>query len=117
VIRESEEEMKKGKSSRGKRFSANKKMEAVLRLLKGEPLDEVARSVGRPAHELESWRREFIEAGMAALKSRKDDVSEKRLKSAQAKIGDLAMRLELAEMLLEKKGYMEDAKKLRRPLT
>jgi hypothetical protein len=30
------------------------------------------------------------------------------LKQAQAKVRELAMRLELAEMLLEKKGYAEE---------
>ncbi len=34
------------------RWSANKKTDAVLRLLRGEPLDEVSRQLGVEAHRL-----------------------------------------------------------------
>ena len=37
------------------RWSAQRKMELVLRLLRGEPLDAVSRESQVPAHELESW--------------------------------------------------------------
>jgi len=36
------------------------------------------------------------------------------LKQAQAKVGELAMRLELAEMLLEKRGYAEELARLKK---
>jgi hypothetical protein len=36
------------------------------------------------------------------------------LKQAQAKVGELAMRLELAEMLLEKRGYGEELARLKK---
>jgi hypothetical protein len=39
------------------RWSAARKMELVLRLLRGEALDAVSRESQVPAHELESWKR------------------------------------------------------------
>ena len=35
------------------------------------------------------------------------------MKLAQAKVGELAMKLELAEMLLEKRGYGEELARLK----
>ena len=47
------------------RWSAQRKTELVLRLLRGEPLDVVSRESQVPAHELESWKRVFLEVGGA----------------------------------------------------
>jgi transposase-like protein len=38
------------------RWSAGKKMDAVLRLLRGEPLDVLSRELGVEAHRLAAWR-------------------------------------------------------------
>ena len=54
------------------RWSAQRKMELVLRLLRGEPLDAVSRESQVPAHELEGWKRVFLDAGGRGLKSRID---------------------------------------------
>ncbi len=45
------------------RWSAQRKTELVLRLLRGEALDAVSRESQVPAHELESWKRAFLESG------------------------------------------------------
>jgi hypothetical protein len=50
------------------RWSAQRKTELVLRLLRGEPLDGVSRDNQVLAHELESWKRAFLEAGARGLK-------------------------------------------------
>jgi transposase len=50
------------------RWSAGKKMDAVLRLLRGEPLDVLSRELGVEAHRLAAWRDEFLEGGKEALK-------------------------------------------------
>jgi transposase len=84
------------------RWSAQRKSELVLRLLRGEPLDGVSRESQVPAHEPESWKRVFLEAGGRGLKSRSDP-EERELTLARAKVGELTMRLELAEYLIEKK--------------
>jgi transposase len=96
------------------RWSAKAKTEVVLRLLRGEGVDVVSRDVQVPAHELEAWRRTFLETGAEGLKRRHGDAEARLLKQAQAKVGELAMRLELAEMLLEKRGYAEELARLKK---
>jgi transposase-like protein len=49
------------------RWSANKKLDVVLRLLRGEKLEEVSREVGVEAHRLAAWRDEFLDAGKEGL--------------------------------------------------
>jgi len=90
------------------RWSARAKTDVVLRLLRGEGVEAVSREVQVPAHELEAWRRVFLESGQGGLKRRGGDPDERALKQAQAKVGELAMKLELAELLLEKRGYGEE---------
>jgi transposase len=95
------------------RWSVQRKTELVLRLLRGEPLDAVSRESQVPAHELESWKRIFLEQGARGLKTRSDP-EERELTLARAKIGELMMRLELAEHLIEKRGLTDEWKKQRR---
>ncbi len=65
------------KSKQPKRWSAKRKQEVVLRLLRGESLDALSRETGQPASVLSGWRDEFLGAGMAALKRRTDDPEKK----------------------------------------
>src|SRR5437773_1718151 len=83
------------------RWSAGRKTDLVLRLLRGEALDAVSRESQVPAHELESWKRVFLEQGSRGLRIR-GEPEERELTLARAKIGELMMRLELAEDLIEK---------------
>jgi transposase len=95
------------------RWSVQRKMELVLGLLRGDTLDAVSRESQIPAHELEGWKRAFLEAGGRGLKTRAEP--EKRdLTLARAKIGELMMRLELAEHLIEKRGLTDEWKRSRR---
>src|SRR5919108_387623 len=55
------------------RWSAQRKTELVLRLLRGEALDAVSRDSQVPAHELESWKRIFLEGGARGPKTRWSD--------------------------------------------
>lgn len=50
------------------RWSAQRKADLVLRLLRGEPLDAVSRESQVTAHELETWSRVFLEQGMRGLR-------------------------------------------------
>jgi hypothetical protein len=95
------------------RWSVQRKTELVLRLLRGEPLDGVSRDSQIPAHELESWKRLFLETGTRGLKTRAEP-EERDLTLARAKIGELMMRLELAEHLIEKRGLADEWKRSRR---
>ena len=95
------------------RWSVQRKTELVLRLLRGEALDAVSRESQIPAHELEGWKRVFLETGTRGLKTRADP-EERDLTLARAKIGELMMRLELAEHLIGKRGLADEWKKSRR---
>ena len=95
------------------RWSVQRKAELVLRLLRGEALDAVSRESQIPAHELESWKRVFLETGARSLKTRAEP-EERELTLARAKIGELMMRLELAEHLIEKRGLADEWKRSRR---
>jgi len=84
------------------RWSVQRKTELVLRLLRGEALNAVSRESQIPAHALESWKRVFPETGTRGLKTRTEP-EERELTLTRAKIGELTMRLELAEHLIEKR--------------
>ena len=56
--------------SRGDRMSRQRKTAAVLRLLRGEDLETVSRSLGVTAATLTRWRDAFVSAREAALASR-----------------------------------------------
>ncbi len=85
-----------------KRWSAKRKQEVVLRLLRGESLDTRSRETGQPGSVLSGWRDDFLETGLVGLKRRTDDPKvaalEKELKRAQRLVGDLMMDKELLEM-------------------
>lgn len=95
------------------RWSVQRKQEVVLRLVRGEPLDQVSRETQVPAHDLETWQRRFLEAGQRGLRT-KADPEERELTLAKAKLGELMMRLELAEVLIEKRGLMDEWKRSKR---
>ena len=46
-------------------WSARRKEEVVLRLLRGEGLDVLAREAGEAAGTITSWREDFLAAGRA----------------------------------------------------
>jgi hypothetical protein len=71
-------------------------------LIRGEAIDEVAREIQVPVQEVEEWRRVLPESGQQGIKRRGLDPEERELRRLQSKIGDMTMRLELAEHLLEK---------------
>jgi transposase-like protein len=65
-------------------MSRQRKTAAVLRLLRGEDLDLVSRSLGVTAATLSDWRTAFLAAGEAALTSKSttgDDLERDRLKA------------------------------------
>src|SRR3954451_5102588 len=81
-------------SDRG-RFSARRKSEAVVRLLRGEDLDTLSRELGVTAATLSSWRDAFLDGGTAAMKSRPTDDRDEVIARLQAKVGQLTMDNEL----------------------
>ena len=82
---------------RGGRMSRQRKRDAVLRLLRGEDLETVSRSLGVTAAALTGWRDAFLAAGEASLASRPtggEDLESERLK---ARLGELLLERELLE--------------------
>ena len=64
---ESETTEGRGGEDLPERWSAQRKVEVVLRLLRGEDLGEVSREVQVSPPELEEWRRGFLESGQHSL--------------------------------------------------
>jgi transposase-like protein len=86
------------RSSERGRFSAARKADAVLRLLRGEDLEALSRELGVLAATLSAWRQEFLDGGKAALKSRPADGRDEQLRRLQAKVGELTMDNELLRL-------------------
>jgi len=99
------------KSDRG-RFSARRKREAVLRLLRGEERDLVSRELGVSGSTLSRWRESFLEGGPGALRSRSRDERDERIRELERKLGQVTMDNEL---LYEKIDRMEGGVPLGRP--
>jgi transposase-like protein len=77
------------------RFSARRKTEAVLRLLRGEDLDTLSRELGVVAATLSGWRDSFLDGGSAAMKSRAADDRDEEIARLRSKVGQLTMDNEL----------------------
>jgi hypothetical protein len=77
------------------RFSAKRKMAAVIRLLRGEDLDRLSRELRVTAATLSLWREEFMAGGQANLKTRQPTAQDEEILRLKAMIGDLTMRNEL----------------------
>ena len=94
-----------------RRMSARRKQEAVLRLLRGEGLELLARELAVTAAELSGWRDAFLAGGEACLKSRPADARDAEIGRLKAKVGDLTMATELLEAKIER---LETARPLAR---
>jgi len=79
----------------GQRWSARRKREIVLRLLRGESLEAVSREIGVEVYRLEAWRDRALNGIDLALKDRQDDPLMGELNAAMKHIGELSMEVEL----------------------
>jgi transposase len=77
------------------RFSAKRKLAAVTRLFRGEPLETLARELNVTAARLSDWRDRALVAAEAAMKAR--DGREEELLRLKAKLGEVTMANELLE--------------------
>lgn len=85
---------KRKKEERG-RFTAKRKADAVMRLLKGEDLDTVSRELTVTAATLSEWRGAFLAGAEANLKSREPTPADDENLRLKAKVGELTMENEL----------------------
>ena len=83
-------------------MTAARKREAVLRVLRGEPLEIVARELSVTAADLSGWRDAFLEAGEASLKTRPRDDRDERIARLRTKVGELTMDNELLYTKVER---------------
>ena len=84
----------KRKAERG-RWSSRRKVDVVLRLLRGEDLDALSRELGLKPARICDWRDKFLLGGEVSLRSREPDSRDEEILRLKAKIGDLTMDNEL----------------------
>jgi transposase len=77
------------------RFSAKRKLRAVSRLLRGEPLELVARELNVTAARLSQWRDRALLAAEAALKDRERADRDDEIARLKGKVGEMTMETEL----------------------
>src|SRR5215213_2945428 len=80
-----------------RRFSARRKLAAVARLLRGEPLETVARELNVTVARLGTWRDRALAGAEAAMKERERDGRDEELLRLEARLGEVTMANELLE--------------------
>ena len=78
-----------------KRFSVQRKIAIVARLLRGEPLDLVARQTNVSIARLTEWRDRALAGAATALKERERDDREDEIARLKSKVGEITMDNEL----------------------
>ncbi len=84
-----------GPLARGQRWSARRKRDVVLRLLRGESLEALSREVGVGIYRLEAWRERAMAGLELGLKDRHGEPEAEALDTAKRHIGELSMENEL----------------------
>lgn len=86
-----------------RRWSLQRKREAVLRLFRGEPVSALSRELGVEIHRLEQWRDRALFGMENGLRERAGDPLHTELDQAKRRIGELSMDNELLRLRCEKK--------------
>ena len=84
-----------GALARGQRWSASRKRDVVLRLLRAESLDTVSRDVGVEVYLLEAWKARALAGLELGLKAQAGAPLAAELDAAKRHIGELSMENEL----------------------
>src|SRR3954462_4767907 len=93
-----------GPQGPNQRWSATRKREVVLRLLRGEAAELLSRELGLPLFKLEQWGQKAEGALEGALKERDTDPADSQLAAAMQRIGELSMEVELLRAKMERPG-------------
>ena len=80
---------------RGGRMSRQRKRDAVLRLLRGEDLETVSRSLGVAAATLTAWRDAFLAGGEARRATRPTEGEALEGERLKARLGEMLLKQEL----------------------
>ena len=78
-----------------KRWSAGRKRDVVLRLLRGESLVALSREVGVEIYRLEEWQERAVAGLELGLQNRQGEPVAEALATAKRHIGELSMEVEL----------------------
>ena len=81
--------------AQGQRWTAPRKREVVLRILRGEPMELLSRELGIELYRLEKWRDTALAGMEEALKTRNGDPLKGELDNAMKRLGELTMENEL----------------------
>jgi hypothetical protein len=79
-------------------------MEVVMRLFRGESLDDVSRDVGVEISRLEKWRDKAMRGLEEGLRERDGDPVQVALDDANRRIGELSMENELLREKARRSG-------------
>jgi transposase len=90
-------------------MSRQRETAAVMRLLRGEDLETVSRSLGVTAATLNTWRDAFLAAGEAALTTRPESGEALENDRLKAKLGEVMVERDL---LHEKIAILEAGRPL-----
>ena len=87
-------------------FSPEQKLEAVLRLVRGEPLTALSRELAVDHTTIYRWRDQFLLGGLAALqtggRSGELAAAEQRISELERALGRKTMELEIAGKALRR---------------
>lgn len=89
---------------KGGRFTAQRKMEIILHLVRGDDLESVSRKEGVTAAKLTEWKDSFLAGGQAALKARPRDGRDDEIQALRAKVGELTMENEVLQEGMRRAG-------------
>ena len=84
-----------GSLAPGQRWSAGRKRDVVLRLLRGESLEALSREAGVEIYRLEAWRERAMAGLKLGVKARHGEPVAEVLDAAKRHIGELSMEIEL----------------------
>jgi len=86
------------------RWSARRKGEVVLRLLRGESVQALSRELGVEIYRLEEWRSKALSGIESSLRECGDDPLQRELDAALKRIGEITMENELLRVRIDKQG-------------
>src|ERR1700731_4489741 len=84
-----------------KRFSVQRKMAVVARMLRGEPLELVARETNVSIARLSEWRERALAGAATALKEHERDDRDDEIARLKSKVGEITMDNELLYAKIE----------------
>jgi hypothetical protein len=92
-----------GNSTEFKRWSANRKKEAV-RMMRGEPVDTLSQELCIEIYRLEEWHDKAMQGIEEALKFREGDLHTAELDAAMRRIGEISLENEMLRERIKKQN-------------